>query len=121
MRKSKKIMAVLLAACTMMIGFSSVDVKASEEGNISYGVDVGWLSQFENAGVSWVDDNGTTMDALQILKNKGVDSVRIRAFVNPDSSFEWTKPDGTTCMLGVCGYNWGAIYGREGRCAWNGY
>ena len=47
-----------------------------------------------------VDDNGNTRDALELLKEKGVNAVRLRVFVKPPENFYWTKPDGTNCMLG---------------------
>lgn len=58
------------------------------------------MSQLEAQGVQWVDDNGNTRDALELLKEKGVNAVRLRAFVKPPEDFVWTKPDGTTCILG---------------------
>lgn len=78
----------------------SVQSNASNEDELVYGADIGWLSQLEDQGITWVDDNGTTTDALLLLKQKGVNAVRIRAFVNPNSNFLWTKPRGYDVMLG---------------------
>lgn len=78
----------------------SVTVYASD--GISYGADIGDLSQLEALGYKYLDDNGVEKDPLELLYDKGVTAVRIRAFVNPDSSFEWTKNNGTTCYLGYC-------------------
>jgi arabinogalactan endo-1,4-beta-galactosidase len=47
------------------------------------GADVGWLTQLESMGYTWADTNGTSGSALQILKNHGVNTIRIRTFVNP--------------------------------------
>lgn len=47
------------------------------------GADVGWLTQLESMGYSWADTTGTSGSALQILKNHGVNTIRIRTFVNP--------------------------------------
>lgn len=99
MKKYKRIIAMVLS-CALLAGFGNVQIEAAEKSDITFGADVGWLNQLENDGITWVDDNGATTDALQLLKDKGVTAVRIRAFVKPDSTFEWTKPDGTTCMLG---------------------
>ncbi len=79
-------------------------VHASEQdSNISFGADIGWLSQLEDQGITYVDDNGVETDALELLQDKGVNAVRIRAFVNPPSNFQWTKPlNGKTCLLGYC-------------------
>ena len=47
------------------------------------GADVGWLTQLESMGYTWTDTTGATGSALQILKNHGVNTIRIRTFVNP--------------------------------------
>jgi arabinogalactan endo-1,4-beta-galactosidase len=47
------------------------------------GADVGWLTQLESIGYSYVDQTNTPTSALQILKNHGVNTIRIRTFVNP--------------------------------------
>jgi arabinogalactan endo-1,4-beta-galactosidase len=46
------------------------------------GADVGWLTQLESFGYTYQDQTHTKMDALQILKNHGVNSIRIRTLVN---------------------------------------
>ena len=50
------------------------------------GADVSWLTQLERFGYTYQDETRTQMDALQILKNHGVNSIRIRTFVNPTIS-----------------------------------
>jgi arabinogalactan endo-1,4-beta-galactosidase len=47
------------------------------------GADVGWLTQLETMGYTWTDPTGASGTALQILKNAGVNTIRIRTFVNP--------------------------------------
>ena len=47
------------------------------------GADVGWLTQLESMGYTWTDTTGASGSALQILKNAGVNTIRIRTFVNP--------------------------------------
>ena len=56
------------------------------------GADVGWLTQLESMGYTWTDTTGASGSALQILKNAGVNTIRIRTFVNPTI---------TTGVLGV--------------------
>lgn len=68
----------------------------------AYGADLGWVSQLEAQGYSWADNQGKAVDPIQAAKNCGVDSVRLRVFVNPPEEAYWTKKDGTTCMLGFC-------------------
>jgi arabinogalactan endo-1,4-beta-galactosidase len=47
------------------------------------GADVGWLTQLQSMGYTWTDTTGASGSALQILKNVGVNTIRIRTFVNP--------------------------------------
>ncbi len=97
MRKIKCILSMLVLVLTL--SFIKIDnVYASD--NLVRGADIGWLSQLEDQGVSWVDDNGNEADVLDILQEKGINAVRIRAFVNPPSNFQWTKPSGYDVMLG---------------------
>lgn len=93
----KRLFTVMIAL-TVMILTNTSTVYASE--NIVRGADIGWMSQMENDGVTWVDDNGNTTDPLILLKAKGINAVRLRVFVKPPTNFEWTKPDGTVCKLG---------------------
>ena len=53
------------------------------KGKIAYGVDLGWVSQLEAAGVSWVDSNRNVTDPVL---EKAV----------------WKKPEDVECMLGFC-------------------
>lgn len=98
MKKLKKLLVILL--CVAMCVIPKAEAKAA--GNIAYGADVGWLSQLEKMGYTWQDTDGTTRDVLDILKNHGVDSIRLRVFVNPPSSFEWQKTSSEKCLLGYC-------------------
>ncbi|WP_428242875.1 glycosyl hydrolase 53 family protein [Gynuella sp.] len=66
----------------------------------AYGADIGWMKQLENEGVSWVNDNNVQQDPLQILKDHGINAVRLRVFVNPDPSAYWHKDGSTWTMLG---------------------
>lgn len=47
------------------------------------GSDIGWLSEMESSGKVFRDRAGKQGDALDILKGEGVNSVRLRVWVNP--------------------------------------
>jgi arabinogalactan endo-1,4-beta-galactosidase len=49
------------------------------------GADVGWLQQMEATGYVFYNDQGVAQDCFQILKDKGLNSVRFRVFVNPSN------------------------------------
>ncbi len=52
----------------------------------SKGGDVSWLPQMEATGYSFYDTDGTPKDGLQLLKDRGMNTVRLRVFVNPSSN-----------------------------------
>ncbi len=47
------------------------------------GADIGWLDQMEKTGYIFYDTDGTQKDCLQLLKDRGMNSVRLRVWVNP--------------------------------------
>lgn len=47
------------------------------------GADVGWLSQMESSGRTFRDRQGKAGDLLQILKGEGINSIRLRVWVDP--------------------------------------
>ena len=49
------------------------------------GADVGWLSQMELTGYKFFDVDGTEKDCLQLLKDRGMNTIRLRVFVNPSN------------------------------------
>ena len=50
------------------------------------GADTSWVVGMEKDGWSWKDKNGVTRDIFQILKNDyGINSIRIRSWVNPST------------------------------------
>ena len=52
-------------------------------GTFAKGADVGWLTQMEASGYKFYNSSGTQQDCLQILKDKGISSIRLRVWVNP--------------------------------------
>lgn len=49
------------------------------------GADVGWLPQMEATDYKFLDQDGTPKDGLQLLKNRGMNAVRLRVWVNPSN------------------------------------
>lgn len=49
------------------------------------GADVSWLPQMEATGYQFYDTDGKPADCLQLLKARGMNSVRLRVFVNPSN------------------------------------
>ena len=99
----KKIVSLVMSALlAVMVLPVTTHASNQQDNDIVYGADIGWLSQMENQGIQYLNEDGNVDDALSVLKNKGINAVRLRVFVNPETDFVWTKPDGTTCLLGYC-------------------
>ena len=52
-------------------------------GDFTEGADISWLPQMEATGYKFYSDNGTEEDCFKILKDHGINSIRLRTFVNP--------------------------------------
>ncbi|MEY3897646.1 MAG: hypothetical protein RLZZ214_3167 [Verrucomicrobiota bacterium] len=74
MKRHSLFRACLLLLCLPSLGHSAEFAK---------GGDVGWLPQMEADGYTFRDDEGRPEDCLRILKNHGMDTLRLRVFVNP--------------------------------------
>lgn len=47
------------------------------------GADVSWLTQMEASGYKFYNSSGVQQDCMQLLKDKGMNAIRLRAWVNP--------------------------------------
>jgi len=47
------------------------------------GADIGWLTQMEASGYKFYNANGTQQDCIQLLKDLGMNAMRLRVWVNP--------------------------------------
>lgn len=51
--------------------------------SIAKGADISWLTEMEAAGRQFYNSSGTAQDCIQILKNLGMNSIRLRVWVDP--------------------------------------
>lgn len=65
------------------------------------GADIGWISQLESMGYEYVDNDGNKKDPLELLKEFGINAIRLRLFVDPPGDFFWEKKKGKRVMLGL--------------------
>jgi arabinogalactan endo-1,4-beta-galactosidase len=74
---------VLLLFPFLLILSQSQEVKAQ----FANGADVGWLSQMEAQGYVFKDNYGVQKNCLDILKEKGINALRFRVWVNPSNKY----------------------------------
>ena len=72
------LMALLLLTCK-----SKDTVTQINKDFFAKGADISWLPQMEATGYKFYNDNGQEEDCFKILQNHGINSIRLRTFVNP--------------------------------------
>jgi arabinogalactan endo-1,4-beta-galactosidase len=55
------------------------------------GADIGWLTQMEGAGRKFYNSSGVEKDCIQILKELGMNTIRLRVWVNPTDGWNGTS------------------------------
>jgi arabinogalactan endo-1,4-beta-galactosidase len=60
-------------------GSTTIGLPAS----FAKGADVSWLTQMEASNYKFYNSAGAQQDLLQVLKDKGINSIRLRVWVNP--------------------------------------
>jgi len=80
-----KIYTILLFILTFHTHvFSVEDNTASEFAN---GADVSWVTQMEASGKKFYNAAGTQMECMSLLKSLGMNSIRLRVWVNPSDGW----------------------------------
>lgn len=51
--------------------------------NFAKGADVSWLTQMESSGYKFYNRDKKQEDCFQVMKEEGINSIRLRAWVNP--------------------------------------
>jgi arabinogalactan endo-1,4-beta-galactosidase len=51
------------------------------------GADISWLTQMEASGYKFYNASGTAMDCMQLMKSLGMNSIRLRVWVNPTNGW----------------------------------
>jgi arabinogalactan endo-1,4-beta-galactosidase len=95
MRKVKLIAcvvcAIVVAGCsksnTTSNSGSSSTTTTTTNPSFAKGADIGWLSQMEASGKKFYDANDNPMDCIAILKSLGINSIRLRVWVNPAAGY----------------------------------
>lgn len=60
-----------------------------ERGSFAKGADVSWVTELENAGYTFRNQDGTTKELMELLRDDcGVNAIRLRVFVNPERDSE---------------------------------
>jgi arabinogalactan endo-1,4-beta-galactosidase len=85
-----------LLSCSSGGGSSSDDNNNNNNNNnnsgtttstFAKGADVSWLTQMENEGKKFYNASGTATECMALLKSLGMNSIRLRVWVNPSNNW----------------------------------
>jgi len=110
MKISKEIFSLLFLTAFLLFGCSKAysDSSAKSDSNFVKGADVSWLPQMEATGYKFYSDKGVEQDCFQILKDHGINTIRLRTWVNPSddkASGHCSKVE--TVAMAVRAQKWG--------------
>jgi arabinogalactan endo-1,4-beta-galactosidase len=96
----KKIQLFVYALFVVLVQACSKSAPSANHGSITdtttnktttrvfaKGADIGWLSQMEASGKKFYDAGGNQMDCIALLKSLGINSIRLRVWVNPAAGY----------------------------------
>lgn len=99
-----KLFLNIFAICVSVLSFAACsedspvtnprqeEVEEMERGTFAKGADISWLTQLESEGETFTNANGIATDCIELLKDEcGVNSIRLRVWVNPASG--WNNTD----------------------------
>lgn len=66
-----------------IILFFGLHFPREAKAQFANGADIGWLSQMESYGYVFYNDSGVKENCMAILKEKGINALRFRVWVNP--------------------------------------
>jgi arabinogalactan endo-1,4-beta-galactosidase len=97
---------ILLAPCDKST--ESQNKPESTSNSLAKGADISWLPQMEATGYKFYGVKGNQEDCFKILKDHGINSIRLRTFVNPsdDKASGHCSKDETVAMA-VRAQKWG--------------
>ena len=72
-------------ACKKTAAKTERDINPPDTTNHDFakGADISWLTQMEASDIKFYNSTGTEQDCMQILKGVGINSVRLRVWVDP--------------------------------------
>ena len=107
----RKKTSVLILCCSFILLVSCSNSRQGMGVNnrgFSKGADIGWLQQMEATGYKFYNDDGVQQDCFQILKDHGINTIRLRTWVNPsDSKTSGHCSKNETVAMAVRAKKWG--------------
>ena len=85
----QKSIMIIVAIIIMGLSFTcngENQQKTKSDDHFAKGADISWIPQMEASGYKFLNDQGKQEDCFRILKDHGVNSIRLRTWVNPSDN-----------------------------------
>lgn len=86
-----KILLILAVSCLIACGHTEgaadVEYGGAEEVIFAKGADVSWVTEMEKDGLVFKNAQGVTTDCFRLMKDIGMNAIRLRVWVNPKVGF----------------------------------
>ena len=69
----------------LILLISALSFGQKKNAEFAKGADIGWLPQMEATGYKFYDTDGKEKDCIQLLKDRGMNSIRLRVWVDPSN------------------------------------
>lgn len=76
---------VVLFSVVLVTGCTTKKLTDQPINTFAKGADISWLPQMEATGYKFYNDNGIEEDCFKILKDHGINTIRLRTWVNPSN------------------------------------
>jgi arabinogalactan endo-1,4-beta-galactosidase len=97
-----------LISCSNEVSSQKEEPPVVPVDTFAKGADISWLPQMEASGYQFYNDNGQKEDCFKILKDHGINSIRLRTFVNPSNDkFSGHCSKEETVAMAVRAKEWG--------------
>jgi arabinogalactan endo-1,4-beta-galactosidase len=77
------LLSIFTFACNNNNNNTPDDGNDSDTSSFAKGADVSWLTEMEDAGILFYDADGKETECMALLKSLGMNSIRLRVWVNP--------------------------------------
>ena len=109
MKTTNYIIQVILISVLLLAGNSAELFSRNRKSKTFVkGADIGWLQQMEATGYKFYNDKGKEEDCFKILKDHGINTIRLRTWVNPsDNKTSGHCSKDETVAMAVRAKKWG--------------
>ena len=85
-RAMKRAIYICLSLALLLLSCQQTPEVEKADDSFARGGDISWLPQMEESGYTFYNDAGEAEDCFKILRDHGINAIRLRAWVNPDNN-----------------------------------